>query len=382
MPQPTAEELLNKYAEGKCTAEERAIVERWYLKESLERPDAPDVVSPEILKSEIWEGIINANSVASPGKRHKLSYLLTIAASVIVVLGLALIFFTKVTPIQANKPKQDLAKTADINPAVNKATLTLSDGSRIYLEDCGEGLVRNQAGVRIHKLSDGTINYTRIGGIAEVGRAPTFNTIETPNGGKSQVVLPDGTKVWLNAASSLRFPTKFASNIREVHLTGEAYFDVASNKKSPFYVHANDMSIRVSGTQFNVMAYSNENVTETTLVEGAVEVQHKSQRMYLSPGEQCTKTQQTNLSKKSVDVDGAIAWKNGLFHFDNTEIGSVMNQIARWYDVAIEYRAGIPDARFGGYISRQSKLSSVLKMLELSGIRFQVLDKRIIVLPK
>jgi ferric-dicitrate binding protein FerR (iron transport regulator) len=381
MPRPTAEELLDKYAEGRCTAEERGIVERWYLRESLGRPDGPDVRSPENLKSEIWESIVNENITVSQGKRRNFTYLLAIAASVIVVLALAMFFFTATTP-QADKPKHELAKTADVNAAVNKATLTLSDGSKIYIADCSAGLVRSQAGVQIHKLKDGTISYTLTGDNRETGAASMFHTIETPNGGKSQVVLPDGTKVWLNAASSLRFPTKFASNLREVDLTGEAYFEVSSNKKSPFYVHTSDMSIRVTGTQFNVMAYSNETVTETTLVEGSVEVQHQSQRMYLSPGEQCTKLRRADFSKKQVDVDGAIAWKNGLFHFDNAEIETVMKQLARWYDVEIEYSSGIPNTHFGGYISRESKLSSVLKMLELSGIRFQVLDKKIIVLSK
>jgi ferric-dicitrate binding protein FerR (iron transport regulator) len=381
MPRPTAEELLDKYAEGRCTAEERGIVERWYLRESLGRPDGPDVRSPENLKSEIWESIVNENITVSQGKRRNFTYLLAIAASVIVVLALAMFFFTATTP-QADKPKHELAKTADVNAAVNKATLTLSDGSKIYIADCSAGLVRSQAGVQIHKLKDGTISYTLTGDNRETGAASMFHTIETPNGGKSQVVLPDGTKVWLNAASSLRFPTKFASNLREVDLTGEAYFEVSSNKKSPFYVHTSDMSIRVTGTQFNVMAYSNETVTETTLVEGSVEVQHQSQRMYLSPGEQCTKLRRADFSKKQVDVDGAIAWKNGLFHFDNAEIETVMKQLARWYDVEIEYSSGIPNTHFGGYISQESKLSSVLKMLELSGIRFQVLDKKIIVLSK
>lgn len=376
MTKQEAQELLDRYAAGACTPEEKALVERWYLLESgrQELPDT-DILSA---KSEIWDSIREVNS---RNKIRKIALRITAAASLIVVFGTALYFYRHREVPQLTKQEAPETGNHDISPGGDKAVLTLADGSKILLDDKDNGLIADQSGIRISKLSDGTITYEVPGMKVGKGQPITYNTIETPNGGKYHIILPDGSRVWLNAASYLRFPTVFTGSERNVELSGEAYFEVAKNKKQPFRVNTGDMNVLVTGTQFNIMAYKDEDYSSTTLVEGSVNVSNASQKMSLIPGEQAINKPGIPLSKKEVEVSESIAWKNGLFHFSNSDIQSVMRQIGRWYDISVEYKGNIPQNRFGGYISRDSKLSQVIKMLELSGVKFSIEGRKLIVLP-
>lgn len=381
MTKQEAQELLNRYADGACTPEEKALVERWYLMESGRQklPDA-DMLSA---KSEIWESIREMNGLeGSRNKTRKITLRIMAAASLIVILGSGLYFYQhqKGTPRLTREEAAGISNH-DVNPGGDKAVLTLADGSKILLDDTGNGLIATQSGIRVSKLSDGTITYEVAGVKGGKDQLMTYNTIETPNGGKYHIILPDGSRVWLNAASYLRFPTAFTGSERNVELSGEAYFEVAKDKKQPFRVNTGDMNVLVTGTQFNIMAYKDEDYSSTTLVEGSVNVTNASQKMSLIPGEQAINKPGIPLSKKEVEVSESIAWKNGLFHFSNSDIQSVMRQIGRWYDVSVEYKGKIPQNRFGGYISRDSKLSHVIKMLELSGVKFSIEDRKLIVLP-
>lgn len=259
--------------------------------------------------------------------------------------------------------------------------MTLADGRKIIIDEKDQGQIADQSGIKITKASDGTIVYIIPETIERNPDPVPYNTIETPKGGKFQIILPDQTKVWLNAASILKFPALFTGKERLVELSGEAYFDVAKNSNMPFNVKTRDVNVIVTGTEFNIMAYYDEPFSTTTLVEGSVRVSNQSERISLNPGEQAFSDKKEQLSKKSADVEEAIAWKSGLFQFNNADINTVMNQLSRWYDVSVEYRSKVPDKRFGGYISRNSNLSQVLKMLELSGLKFEIEDKKIIVLP-
>ena len=271
--------------------------------------------------------------------------------------------------------------TFDRGPGSNKAILTLGDGRKIILDEAGNGPIADQAGIKITKASDGSIVYDMPMVSEQRLENIPYNTIETPKGGKYQIILPDQTKVWLNAASTLKFPAAFTGNERLVELSGEAYFDVSKNTNMPFNVKTRDINVFVTGTQFNIMAYRDETFSATTLVEGSVKVSNAFNKILLNPGEQALNNERDRLSKRTIDVEEAIAWKSGLFQFNNADIHTIMNQLSRWYDVSIEYKNKIPDKRFGGYISRDSKLSQVLKMLELSGIKFEIKEKKIIVLP-
>lgn len=381
MTGPEARELLKKYNQGNCTPEEKALVERWYLSESSKHKAFEDQGDFAAEKIQMWYEI---SEIIGIEKRKKSSILILWASS---IAAAALIVFS----IGSNLYKQDQAeiviskapaKVYDKDPGGNKAVLTLADGSKIVLDDAINGTIAKQGEIRISKAADGSIIYDIPALMADLKTGTTFyNTIETPKGGKYQIVLPDGSKVWLNSVSSLRFPAVFNGKERNIELTGEAYFEVVRNTEKPFIVKTIAMSVMVTGTQFNVMAYSDEKYTATTLVEGSVNVSNNNSNMVLRPGEQVVSNEGAKLSKNIVDVEQNIAWKNGLFQFSNSDIRTVMNQISRWYDVTIEYQGSVPEKHFGGYISRDSKLSQVLKILELSGVKFKIEEKKIIVLP-
>lgn len=382
MTKHQAQELLNKYTDGTCTPEEKALIDRWYLLESSGQRLANEDEDLSAVKTEMWMAIREMSGIEGQRRRTgRIIKAISIAASIIIIISTGLYFYKlrKVQEIvQAGKPAP-IQK--DIDPGGNKAVLTLADGSKIVLDDSGQGFIASQAGINIRKSPDGSIVYDMQGAENQKAASEIYNTIETPKGGKYQLILPDGSKVWMNAASSLRFPAVFKGKERHVELTGEAYFEVAKNKKLPFTVQTKDQTIYVTGTQFNVMAYNDESYSATTLIEGTVQVSNTSQKLIMEPGEQVVNKGGTPLIKREVAVEEAIAWKNGLFQFNNTDIQTVMRQISRWYDVSVEYQGAVPSNHFGGYISRDSKLSQVLKMLELSGVRFSIEENKIIVLP-
>ncbi|MGV3684665.1 MAG: FecR family protein [Daejeonella sp.] len=380
MTKQEAQQLLDKYANGTCTPEEKALVERWYEHQAMGQKLPGEISDHLASKLEMWDNIREMSGLPEKSKR-KLSQRILAAASIIIILSAGIWFYKGRNEHQVVIAEKEEVKPADIDPAENKAVLTLANGSRILLDGSEKGLIANESGIKITKLSDGTVTYEATTAGNNNTNRLTYNKIETPNGGKYQIILPDGSKVWLNAASSLKFPTSFIGKERDVELEGEAYFEVAKNKLLPFRVHTKDMNVFVTGTQFNVMAYNDEEFSATTLVEGSVDIKNSSEKLSLVPGEQAVNRVGTSLRKNEVDVEQFIAWKNGLFQFDNTDIQSVMRQLGRWYDVSVEYRGKIPHTKFGGYISRDSKLSQVIKMLELSGVKFSVQEKKIIVLP-
>jgi ferric-dicitrate binding protein FerR (iron transport regulator) len=264
-----------------------------------------------------------------------------------------------------------------IIPGSNKAILTLNDGRRISLTDAVNGHIADQAGITVTKKADGQLLYT----ISESGAndAIKFNTIETPRGGQYQVVLPDGTKVWLNAATSLRFPTRFSDTARMVYLDGEAYFEVAHNKNSPFKVALNGQQVEVLGTHFNVMAYKDENAIKTTLLEGAVKLTAPVGSLLLEPGQQGY-IAKSAFTREHVDVTIVTAWKDGLFKFNGIDLRTLMRQISRWYDIEIEYEPGVKDDVVFGAIGRKADLATLLHILELGGVQFKLNGRKLIVM--
>jgi ferric-dicitrate binding protein FerR (iron transport regulator) len=253
----------------------------------------------------------------------------------------------------------------------------LADGSTIILDNVQNGTLAQQGNTKVIK-EDGKLAYNLTStGINEV----LYNTISTPRGGQYQVDLPDGSRVWLNAASSLHFPTAFVGKERRVEITGEAYFEVAKNKAQPFIVSVNGAEVQVLGTHFNVMAYNDENAIKTTLLEGSVKFVNGSTSSLLKPGQQSQLSENGQVKVVSnVDVDAVTAWKNGNFDFQGEDIETVMRQLSRWYNVDVVYR-NKPDELFYAEIPRNTKLSDVLKALELTGkLRFGIEGKKIIVM--
>ncbi|SMD12465.1 FecR family protein [Pedobacter nyackensis] len=336
--------------------EETAIKEK--LKQRIDQKIKPVVIVP------LW--------------RRYIKY----AAAAVVLLTLSttlyLYFNTSFLKSSADLVQQDIA------PGGNKAVLTLADGRTINLSDAVNGNLAEQAGIAITKNEDGKLTYTA--GKVNVNHPVSYNTIATPVGGQYQVNLPDGTKVWLNAASSLKFPTSFAKlKERKVELTGEAYFEVTHSRDLPFVVKSGKQELSVLGTHFNINSYPDEGAIRTTLLQGSVIVRNleKVKNKQLGKDSVLLKPeQQASLkdvfSVKVVDVEGVTAWKDGNFLFNDTDLKDIMKQVSRWYNVSVDYDE-IPKNRFfTGFISRNVNLSRVLEMLEVTGnIQFKIEDKTI-----
>jgi transmembrane sensor len=311
------------------------------------------------------------------------------------------------------KPKSQLKN--DVQPGGNKAMLTLGNGATIMLDSAHTGALAQQGNTLVVKLNNGQLlyNHTAKNGASsftidpadsrhpdKVGNSPlTYNTLTTPRGGQYQLVLPDGSTVWLNAASSIRFPTAFTGNERNVEITGEAYFEVKtlrlrSGQKMPFIVKKGEMQVEVLGTHFNINAYDDEPSSKVTLLEGRVKVRADGRRqtaenandeVVLKPGEQASVSQSSHKSHtipvQTVDLEEVTAWKNGAFQFNGATIETVMRQISRWYDVEVEYKGNI-SLHFAGTISRNVNISQVLEMLEKAGgIKTTIKGNKVIVTP-
>lgn len=275
-----------------------------------------------------------------------------------------------------------------ITPGGNKAVLTLANGSKISLTDVKNGEVANQSGIVITKSRDSQLVYQQ-SAAASTAKEITYNTIETPKGGQFQLIMSDGTKVWLNAASSLRYPSAFGRGDRKVELVGEAYFEVAKNAAKPFLVSSSKQVVEVLGTHFNINAYTNEPVVSTTLLEGSVKVISPFTNTYkiIKPGQQSLvnsgDTNNMGIKVKNIDPDEAVAWKNGYFMFEKEGLASILRKVSRWYDVEIENPQGekLDKLLFSGTLSKYSDVSKVLRKLELTeSIRFKIIGRRIIVM--
>ena len=292
----------------------------------------------------------------------------------------------EVSPLAAIENKEPDA-VIDIEAGENKAILTLGDGSKIILDDAKNGVLANQGGNSVLKAAEGEVIYSFLSevndSLVQDELAPVvYNTIETPKGGKFQIKLPDGSKVWLNAASSLRFPTAFSGSKRQVELKGEAYFEVSPDKSKIFEVNTRNQVVQVLGTHFNINAYLDEPSVNTTLLEGSVRVSDLRTNIsqLLRPGEQSKLSERIEIINMK-NTNEAVAWKEGYFQFDQADIKTVMRQIERWYDVSIVYEGNLPNYRFGGEIERNLSLLQVLKILEKTKVHFRLEGREVIVMP-
>lgn len=318
------------------------------------------------------------------GAKRKVLYMkmLRYAAMVAIIAGIGAFAFQK---LQSNKQKAVdytlRVKMEDQAGEMEKTVLTLSDGSKIVLDDSvKEMAISSKAQNNVLILKDGFLSYkTTPEAKDDPAYTKVLNTISTPKGKQYQIVLPDGTKAWLNAASSLTFPVVFSKESREVTVAGEVYFEVAPNKNAPFLVKTNNnLLIHVIGTNFNINAYDDESFVETTLIEGAVKVSCENQEILLQPRQQAKLNRDTKkMDVLAVDTETTLAWKNGYFYSKNSNLKEIMRQIERWFDVEVRYDGNAKPGTFSGSISKYLTLEQVLKIFELSDVKTKV-DGRVI----
>ena len=386
-------QLLEDYRKGKLDAEQRSVFERLLHEMESEGQlhqlmdasfgDIPPVDAEETqayiyerIKQQYLREVAQGSEAAPISRVHLLHRWGWAAAVLILVLGAGTYFFLQKTPAP---PIARVQPVNDATPGTNKAILTLADGSKVTLDSAGNQII--QLGTTAIQQQGGQLQYSAQGGETSV----SYNTLTTPRGGQFQVKLPDGTKVWLNAASTLRYPTAFTGKERKVEINGEAYFEIAKNAAMPFIVDIlsgqgeKEGTVQVIGTHFNINAYSDEATIKTTLLEGAVRILKNGSISMLFPGQQAVIDGESLHVIKDGNTDEAVAWKNGIFNFEGNDIQSVMRQIARWYDVDIKYE-NISTAHFMGTISRNVNMSEVLNMIALTGaVHFKVEGRTITV---
>ena len=373
-------ELAGRRIEGTITDEERQELDTW-LSQSAHNHLLFESMQNEGYRRELLKKMEEKKPALAWSKakaqldqerrtrrqKNRYRYLAAAAITVLFCGGWLYLLSVKQKPAEPT-----LAVRHDVPPGSNKAVLTLANGNQVVLDSNANGVLAQQGNTRIVNLSAGQLAYQSgiIG--AEAEEKVQYNTLTTPKGGQYKIILPDGSKVWLNAASSLRYPTDFTGKERDVALNGEAYFEVKHNSAQPFIVKVNGTRIQDIGTAFNIKAYSDGGGMQATLIEGEIKVSTSKASRTLAPGEQATTAAQGEITIRKVNAADAAAWKDGYFVFSNSDLKAVMQTLARWYDVEVQYDKTIPDKHFDGMIQRNISLATVLKYLGKSGIDFQI----------
>ncbi|MES2828763.1 MAG: FecR domain-containing protein [Bacteroidota bacterium] len=372
MESPEFKALLRKYTAGNCTAAEKALIEAWYIQ--LEPGEFQDLSNDQI------DSILAMQPpFANEPQKKRLWRWIGAAAAVFVVISTGLYFTldNKVMPGHVAA----IVET-DAAPGTNKATLTLATGKKIVLHDARTGVLANEADAAISKTEEGQVVYS----VTNTDESPgisLFNTMTTPRGGQYHLTLADGTGVWLNAASSITYPTRFTANERRVEITGEAYFEVAHIADKPFHVVSKGQDVQVLGTHFNINTYSDEPVVKTTLLEGSVSVSNLNTHLskLIKPGEQAINSS-TGLKVMQADIDATMAWHEGDFVFNSQGLEEVMRLLSRWYDIDVNYdNYKSSKQTFTGVVSRSKNLSAVINMMKKSTttLNFDIRGKTIFV---
>jgi len=364
LDQQAINELIQKVKENTATDAEKQALMEWYRSTVYRDAEFPE---EEASVEAVMLARLEASIGTKKGTGHRNWYIA--AASVILLLGIGTIAVLR-KPLRP-ETRVTVQPPHDIGPGANVATLTLANGSTISLTDAATGNIAEQGGIRISKSADGQIVYTvapstATNGLPDTGVAFTYNKIEIPAGGQYQVVLPDGTRVWLNSSSWLRFPVHFSSKERSVELSGEAYFEVQRDPGVPFRINSLRQDIEVLGTRFNVHAYPDETNIRTTLVDGAVRVTAGGKSVFMHPKEEADMDDGLHVSQ--ADVEAAIAWKNGYFRCVDQPLEIIMKQVSRWYNVKVMYEdEKMKDETFGVLSNKFSNISVLLKMMEKTG---------------
>lgn len=384
--------LIAKHLKGETTYEEEQQLQQWlgadpHNRELFDKLNRSVLIEQQLKvynhsdKEKAWINITERTGFEKKIKNHKPLQFFAYAASVLFLLGVGMKFagiFYQGDKTDRTTPKH----AADLMPGGNKAVLTLADGSTITLDSNRKGQIARQQNVTI-SVKAGEIVYNNNSGSDTPSQKDlgACNTITTPRAGQFSVVLPDGSKVWLNAASSLKYPVNFTGKERKVELSGEGYFEVAHNPARPFIVNTAGQTVKVLGTHFDIDAYKDDGNIKTTLFEGSVKITNGSgtQSLRLTPGEQALNTTGKLSLIPDADTGEAIAWKEGKFLFHNTDLMTIMKEISRWYDVEVEYQGKITPKHYIGRISRNVPVSQIFEILKTSGINFTINGRKIIV---
>lgn len=364
--------LFNTLSQEEIDQVLRTIYDDTLISSSL----SENLRSEEMLK----QILANKEDEPRPTSSFSFPYLKFAAAAILIGFAIGLFIF------QIKNKQSDLQPIAisqnqlnDIPPGGNKAILKMANGTTIVLTDSPNGLLARDQAASIQKINDGQLIFDANTFVAEESSTNRWNTVETPRGGQYQIQLPDGSKVWLNAASSLRFPSQFRGKERKVELRGEAYFEVTKHSQQAFKVVSEHLEVQVLGTNFNLSDYD-DTMSKTTLINGSVKIKHGDQTKLLKPGQQALLHQKEVLSiLDNVDIESEIAWKNGLFIFKDASIQRVMEQIARWYDIEIEYRGPRSKKLLNGSVSRNVNLSELMNMLAYTGVDYEIQERKVII---
>lgn len=379
-------ELILRYISGEITPSEKlTLLEMLDKQESLDSLDsimrdnlakAKNNFATEEQTQEFVNKLnarITSKTIKLEPKESKIFRLKNwmVAASLVIAVGIGATYIVNNEQDEQIAMVEEEAPT-EITAAVSGAILTLADGSQIVLDSLGNGQVAQQSNTTISN-KDGKLIYN-----SQKGATTVYNTMTTPQ--KYNLQLADGTKVWLNASSSIKFPTTFSGSTREVSITGEAYFEVSPDKKRPFIVEVRGMQVEVLGTHFNINSYNDEELIRTTLLEGSVVINQNMRSKKLYPGQQAVVNSIGDISlDKNVNLSQVMSWKNGLFYFENSSLEEVMRELSRWYDVEVVYVDGIPNRNFEGEIQRNLKLSEVLRILELNKVNFKLEGRTVLI---
>ena len=386
--------ILGRYNQGIATKEEKHFLFAYYKLFDLEEDVLEKLDSDSkqelrnSIKKEIDKGIHendNTRSLDSKEDTSKFHFKWFAAAMIVAVSSLGYFFFNRSVDKRSNHTELVKHSAEKIVPGSNQALLTIGNGEIIVLSDEKNGVVSQQSGVSVRKSTDGQLIYETEKTIAE---KPLLNTVSTPRGGQYQLILTDGSRVWLNAASSIRFPSVFGTTERLVEITGEVYFEIAPDPLKPFKVKSENQHIEVLGTKFNVNTYEDEISSKTTLIEGKVSISKTTAegkpvlggRRIMKPGQQATVDKnRSDIHLESVDTEQSVAWKNGYFKFEKADIQTVMRQICRWYDLEAEYRGKVNTDLFAGEIKRDEDVNKVLRIFQLSNIDVRIKGRKIII---
>ncbi len=392
------QELFRKYLRNQCAPEEVKLLLKQFdvgdnkdilrdlIVQQLEAEEEVTAIPERELKNVLAESYQHIRSQINFEKKTEAPVVPLVRrvwfriAAAVIILAIAGTYLL-VNQSSTEQPVSNNQNPAnDIAPGGNKASLTLANGSIVDLETVANGKIANEGNAEISKLSDGQIVYNLL------NEKPTdvlYNTVSTPRGGQYQLTLADGSKVWLNSASSIRFPATFGENERIVEITGEVYFEVAKNASAPFRINvAGKKEVEVLGTHFNINCYDDEATINTTLIEGSLKVTSLATKksQLVVPGQRAQLDKEGHISvAQEPDLDKVIAWKNGYFNFNDADTHTVMRVISRWYNVDIAYQGKIPDIKFGGEIEKTLDLSQLLRILEKYGLHFKLEERRLIV---
>ncbi|MBE9586648.1 FecR family protein [Mucilaginibacter sp. JRF] len=376
--------LYKRYLAGIATPNEIALLDNYKDEFDIDRfDDKPSIPDQDTVKTRIYQRIESRMELPPNATRPvRRLWLWSAAASILLLIGIGFFYTSKLKSKVNSVPVKITKVNQAIVPGTNRAILILDNGTRVDLNDATKGRIAQSGNTTINKLNNGRLQYNNEGrSSAGKSDAIAYNTIITPRGGQYEVMLPDGTSVWLNSASSLKYPVAFAGSERHVELNGEAYFEVAKDKNMPFTVNSGNVNIRVIGTHFNIAAYDDDPSTKTTLLEGSVKLSTANEAVVLTPGQQgVAENGSHNITTKTVNVQDAIAWKNGYFSFKKENIQCAMRKISRWYDVDVVYDGKISDKLISGSVTRTQSITEMLSYLETIGIaKFKIDGRRIMV---